>query len=253
MSKGLMRTCFILNIVVLLSLECQSGELPSDIVKCTVGDNDCVRDKIMEVFQKYPKGNPKFGLPNISALTLNDVTIAQVKGNAPITLNFKFLKMTVYNMEKSIILNTTGWSREPKIIETYSFVDFVKIVGDYESEGKALLFTLNGKGKGVVELSNCTTHTKWRLDFEQRSDGKKYIKVSKLKAVMTPQKMVIKLDNLVKGSKELTDSLNSALNENWMDFWNELSDGIGNSITQIFTNVLSSVFNELSYDDFFST
>ncbi|XP_013113248.2 circadian clock-controlled protein daywake isoform X1 [Stomoxys calcitrans] len=233
-------------------LECHSGELPSDIVKCKAGDNDCVRDRTTEVFKKFPKGNPAFGLPNISVLSLKNITVAKAKAGSPTQLNFKFLDLTVYGMERAITVNTTGWTKQPKTIEMFSYVDFVKMEGVYETNGKILLLTLNGKGNGVVELINCTVHTKLRFDFEQRNDGKRYAQASKLKAVVTPEKMVIKMENLVNGNKELTDTLNSVLNENWLDIWNELSDGIGKAISLVFKNGLNSVLNELSYDDFYS-
>lgn len=62
----------------------------------------------------------------------------------------------------------------------------------------------------------------------------------------------MRMENLVKGSQTLTDTLNDVLNENWKDVWTELSSGVNDVLSQCFDNSISSVFDKLSYDDFYA-
>ncbi|XP_013108018.1 circadian clock-controlled protein daywake [Stomoxys calcitrans] len=238
-------------VVLVLACGCHGGDLPSDIQKCAVGDNQCIRHKIVEIITKYSTGNDKFGMPNISALTIKNITVARATGSSPIQLNFKFLELTVKGIENGIVLNTTGWTKEPKIVEAQIEVPLLRVVGHYQTNGKILLLALDGEGQGRVELSDCKLHIKARLTLEKRSDGQNYVKVNKLKIEMQPKKVWIKMDNLVKGSRELTDTMNKVLNDNWSDVWSELRDGINNALSLIMIQITTKIFDELPYDNFY--
>ncbi|XP_075145233.1 protein takeout-like [Haematobia irritans] len=206
----------------------------------------------MEVFKKYAKGNPKMGLPDLTALPVKDVTVSKANSNSPIKMDFKFSDATCYGVEKTIIEVTSGWVKEPKFIEGDIIIPHLKIVGNYETSGKILLFALNGKGKGTVELFDSKVHCKYRMSLEKRSDGKNYAKVNKIKVDMKPKKIHFDLENLVDGNKELSDTLNNVLNESWSDVWNELADGVNNVIGNLFIDIMNKIYNELSYDDFYA-
>ncbi|XP_075145219.1 protein takeout-like [Haematobia irritans] len=245
---------FKLFFAILLGLSCQccSGNLPSDLEKCKVGDNECVRNKIMEIVKKYPKGNPNIGLPNISEFQMNNLIISRANSNSPLQLNLKFSKLITYGVENLLIEHTSGWTKDVKNIEIKAKIPWLKLVGDYETNGKVLLFNLESKGKGNFEMSDCKAHFKVQLKLEKREDGKNYAKLTKLKITFKPEKLSFRMDNLVKDSKELTDTINNVLNDNWRDLWNELSDGISNGLSEAYMNILTSVLNKIPYDDFYA-
>ncbi|XP_075145230.1 circadian clock-controlled protein daywake-like [Haematobia irritans] len=239
-------------IIISLSLGCYGGDLPADISKCKMEDNVCIRDKIMEIFKKFPNGNPSFGMPNIAELPLKNIVVARANNASPIQLNFKYLELLCYGIDKSIIVNTTGWTKDPKTITTHIHVPLMRIVGDYEAGGKILLLSLNGGGKGIVELTDCQVVLKCQVHLEKRNDGKMYLVVTKARVNLQPKKVFIQMDGLVKGSQELTNSLNKVLNDSWMDAWNEISDGVNNALAKIFYNIISQILNEIPYDDFYA-
>ncbi|XP_073819357.1 circadian clock-controlled protein daywake-like [Musca autumnalis] len=238
---------------ILLSLIVGScfGDLPSDVEKCKVNDNECVATKIMEILKKFPNGNSDFGMPKISAMQLKNVTVARASDNSPIKLNFRFEQFIATGLENSIVLNTSGWTKTPKNLEANIIIPKLVINGDFETDGRILLLSLEGKGKGFIELTDCYANIKGKVVLEKRSDGKNYLKLTKLKAVMQPKKFFMKMDNLVKGSQELTQTLNDVLNDNWIEVWNELSAGINDALSKILLQLTVDVFNKLSYDDFF--
>ncbi|XP_013112676.1 circadian clock-controlled protein daywake [Stomoxys calcitrans] len=239
-------------IVWALSLPTHGGELPTEITKCKVGDNDCVRDKIQEICRKYPKGNPSFAFPDISALRMENITITRANDRSPLQLNFKFLHLINYGIETIKILKTTGWTKDPKIIEMEGEIPLLRLVGHYQADGKILLFNLNGEGEASIELADCRVQLKARVKLEKRSDGKNYLKIVKLTVTLEPKKSYSKLENLIKGNKELSDSVNDVINENWRDVWNELRTGTNDVTSQIYFNIIGNVLDVLSYDDFFA-
>ncbi|XP_075145221.1 protein takeout-like isoform X2 [Haematobia irritans] len=242
-------------------IQCYCGDLPSDIQKCRSGDDTCIRDAINQVHRKFPTGNPQFGLANLSSVSRKNVAMARPNPNSAIQLNFTFLEMTMRGLENIVVANVTGWTKDPRVIESYIFIPSMEISGPYETNGKVLLLSLDGKGEGVVTLTNVTSPFKMKVDVEKRSDGKRYCKVSKIKIRVQPSnytsvpqeaiRMVFKLENLVKNSQELSNTLNDVLNENWRDFWNKLSDNINTVVSEIIADVFTGVFSEFSLDDFF--
>uniref|UniRef100_T1PFS3 Hemolymph juvenile hormone binding protein (JHBP) n=1 Tax=Musca domestica TaxID=7370 RepID=T1PFS3_MUSDO len=205
----------------------------------------------MEVLQKYSNGNPDFGMPKISGLQLKNITVARASSKSPIQLNFKFIQLTSQGLEDSIIVNTSGWTKTPKNLEANLILPKLVINGDYETDGRILLLALDGKGTGYFEMTDNQVNIKVKVVLEKRSDGKNYIRIIKIKAVMIPKNLFIKMDNLVKGSPELSKTINDVINDNWSDVWQELAPGINNALAQIIESLAAPVFDKLSYDDFY--
>lgn len=61
----------------------------------------------------------------------------------------------------------------------------------------------------------------------------------------------IHLDNLFDGNKELTESVNDVINENWRDLFHSLQDGIRQTFYDAVKPLLSKVFKVLPYDEFY--
>ncbi|XP_013110922.1 protein takeout [Stomoxys calcitrans] len=243
---------FTIVIICTILLPVYSGMLPADFTKCKVGDNACVRDKMQELYEKFPKGNPSLALPDISALYMENITVARANSGSPLQLDFKFLDLINYGIETAKVINTTGWIKDPSIIEVDAEIPLLKLVGHYQVKGKILLFNLKGEGKATFELTDCKIHLKGRVKLEKRSNGKNYLKPIKLIATLEPKEVVVQMENLINGNKELSDSVNAIINENWRDIWEELRDGTNNVISQLYFTIIGNVLNVLSYDDFFA-
>jgi len=50
---------------------------------------------------------------------------------------------------------------------------------------------------------------------------------------------------------DVTIFMNQLLNENWVEFWNELQPGLIKSFTISFTTLINKVFENIAYDDMF--
>lgn len=58
-------------------------------------------------------------------------------------------------------------------------------------------------------------------------------------------------DNLYNGNKELGDSTNAFLNENWIDVFTGLRQVLLEAFSLIFQNILNAIFKKIPYDDLF--
>ncbi|XP_061386798.1 circadian clock-controlled protein daywake-like [Musca vetustissima] len=241
-----------ITVILCLILGSYAGDLPPNITKCKVDDNVCVAQKIEEVLRKYPHGNPDIGLPNMSALPIKNVIISRASGSSPIQMNLKFVQFVTDGLQNGQVLNTTGWTKNPKIFEGNFFYPKLVVKGDYESDGRILFLSMNGRGKGLFELTNCHFNVKTKVVLEKRSNGKNYAKITKLKLVLSPEKAYTNMDNLVNGSPELSKTINDVINENWRDVWQEISNGLNAALGEVLENLLTGIFNELSYDDFYA-
>ncbi|KAI8120797.1 Protein takeout [Lucilia cuprina] len=228
------------------------GDLPPEIHKCKSSDNDqCIGKAIEQLYELYPNGNPDFGMPNVAALNLTNIKISRPNSNSAIQVNFEFIKCTVNGLEKAKILRTMGFDKElNKNIELDVFIPNLHLEGDYESTGKLLLLPLNGKGKGDIQLKDCKVEVRVKVVLEKRN-GKNYAKIKKIKALIEPEQMLVKLDNIFNGNAVLSDTINDVINQNWKDVWSELQGGINQALEILIINVMSGILTELSTDDFY--
>lgn len=141
----------------------------------------------MEIFQKYPNGSPKFGMPNVSALVLKNVTVSRATRSSPIQLNFKFLQFVANGLEKCNVTRVSGLDKDPKSVEVDAILPKLTISGDYVTKGKILLLVLDGSGKGDIEMTDSKVKVRVKCHLEQM-DGKNYIKIDKIKALLEPNK-----------------------------------------------------------------
>lgn len=84
-------------------------------------------------------------------------------------------------------------------------------------------------------------------------NGKSYIVISsnKFKLTFDTTRMYLSLENLFNGNKALGDNMNMFLNENWQVILQELKPAVRETLAQILSSTISSIFDKLSYDDIF--
>lgn len=64
--------------------------------------------------------------------------------------------------------------------------------------------------------------------------------------------MYLNLENLFNGNKALGDNMNLFLNENWQIILQELKPAVRETLAQILSGIINSVFDKLPYSDLFT-
>lgn len=57
--------------------------------------------------------------------------------------------------------------------------------------------------------------------------------------------------NLFNGNKELGDTFNKFVNENWQDIFKEIKPAMASSLAQVYKSILNNVFSNIPYDEMF--
>uniref|UniRef100_A0A1A9VQQ0 Uncharacterized protein n=1 Tax=Glossina austeni TaxID=7395 RepID=A0A1A9VQQ0_GLOAU len=247
------KICYYLSGLIVLSgiYEIFSAVLPSNIPKCKISDNVCVIASINEVFRLYPKGSPAFGLDDISRIVVPQMVLGDANGQASSArLTVKFENLILTGIEKAICLNASGFEPKTKQAKLKFIVPFGKMKADYAINGKILLFTLKGEGKSEIHLKDIDIELTVDVDFEKRANHT-FVVLKAMNVSFEPKNFYIHLDNLFDGNKELTDSVNDVINENWRDIFHSLQDGIRQTFYDALKPILSKVFNVLPYDEFY--
>jgi len=60
----------------------------------------------------------------------------------------------------------------------------------------------------------------------------------------------VSFDNLL-DNKELSDSMNELINNNWKDVWHNFRKGISSAVDNVAETILKRVVDKLPYDDFY--
>lgn len=82
-------------------------------------------------------------------------------------------------------------------------------------------------------------------------NNKEYLKVDKSRLVFSISRMQSNFENLFNGEKELSDTMNAFLNENWSEITEELRPALSDAISQILANIFSGPFSKIPYNQFF--
>lgn len=160
----------------------------NEIQKCYSTNNDkCVATALEELLKRYPTGYPDINMPNVSALNLKNIKVSQLNPDAPIQINFEFLKFTLYGLENLNVVKASGFDKEMKKASLEIVVPNLLLKGDYEISGKLLLISMNGKGKGEILLNESKIKCVSKFEVENRN-GKNYAKLKKFQIRIEPNK-----------------------------------------------------------------
>ena len=63
--------------------------------------------------------------------------------------------------------------------------------------------------------------------------------------------MHFQFDNLFNGNKELGDNINSVLNDNWKQIFDELYPDYNEVVRRILTDIMTKIWDNVSLEEFF--
>jgi hypothetical protein len=151
---------------------------------------------------------------------------------------------------------------EKKTAKLEMIVPEIKILAEYDVNGKILLLPVYGEGPGTVIMSKkflCWTfhvlnvylfpenmHGKLTFTFEEyEKKGEKHLKIIEGKLKMQPESVHFNFENLFNGDKALGDNINKVMNENWEEVFSDVKssyeDAFGQIVTGLFNGLLAKV------------
>ncbi|XP_037954777.1 protein takeout-like [Teleopsis dalmanni] len=241
-------------LMVLMCAVIVSANLPPDIKKCKAADVKCIADTINDVLRRYPKGNKEFGLDEVDSVHLKDVVVSQAASDTPVQLNLKFKTLVVNGFESARVDRVVGFEKDVNNskFEVYGHTPELRMKGQYIVNGKVLILPITGEDNAEIIMKNSNFAFKLKVALVKRN-GINYATIKQIKTITEPQSLKVQLDNLFNGNKELSDSTNKVINDNWKDIWAELQDGINKVSGDVIRKLIENVLKELPYDDFYKS
>lgn len=236
----------------LLLISAASSNFPADIPRCRAGDTDCITRTSASLVHQYARtGYPSAGFPIIEPFIVKRFDISDGRtGSLNLKLNFRDVHvegLSAVKFDRSV-----GFERDPATSKFEMYGSFPKIAlrGKYVADGRILILPIKGDGDADIVLHNPKFSVKFKPAVHPR-DGKTYLSVDKLKVLVEPSRMSIKLTNLFNGDPALGSNLNEFLNQNWNEVWTELQPSVHVAIAEVVKSILQTLFKRFAYDDLY--
>ncbi|KAM7361456.1 protein takeout-like [Cochliomyia hominivorax] len=230
----------------------KAATFPADIPRCQSGDTNCViRTSLSLIRQHARKGYPAAAFPVVEPFHLKQFDISDGRGGSlSLKLNFRdvdVLGLSTVNFDRAV-----GFTSDPNTSKFEMYGSFPKITirAKYTADGRILILPIRGDGNADIILENSKFSVKFKPSVHPKG-GKNYLMVEKLKVLIEPQKMNIKLTNLFNGDQALGAHMNQFLNENWFDVWSELQPSIHTAIAEVMKSILTPIFKKFAYEDMY--
>lgn len=210
----------------------------------------CIKKEIQSVVPQLSGGYAKLRIPAIDPFELPALDIA--KGQGAVSIDLSLQKLKIFGLSSAIIENV---DIDPEKLTGYAKFTFTKpinLIGSYTAKGKVQVLPINGKGQCNITLIDPVLELLNLQGESVERKGVKYIIVKnvELKAI-SMRKVILKLDNLFQGNKELSDNLNVFINENWELLFQELKPAFEEAIVAIIKDIVGKVFQKIPQDDIF--
>ncbi|KAK3923269.1 Protein takeout [Frankliniella fusca] len=237
-------------VLVLAALgSAQAAALLGDVWKpCPKADpnlNECMMKSVEKFLPILKKGIPRFNIPVLDPLMLGDLDFS----TNDLKMVYKDTKMSKLFTDYKVVL--VEFDPEKHTMRMNLKVPEVVSEGHYELNGKLMVMPVVGSGAFTLTYQDVnfdlTLHGKPKM-----KDGKPYMDLVEAKTVFTPTNLLVKVENLFNGNKELSDNFHKFVNENWKDIFNEFKPKIWGSMDVFFKQVFTKIFEDVPLTEIYT-
>ena len=173
-------------------------------------------------------------------------------------------------MKLSHLKHFSGFKQNPNETEVFGEFLFPKqtVKGHYKIDGKVLDNPITGDGKFENVAENVKTTIGWRLKTVEVKDGKTFVKPEKLTVKYEIEKYVkkmfpiifintkfyfrahVNLHNLFGGNKDLEDTMNKLINDNWKSLLEISKPTFDKVFLKLVQKRLEDFYQKFPYEEF---
>uniref|UniRef100_A0AAU6SHC1 Protein takeout-like protein n=1 Tax=Maconellicoccus hirsutus TaxID=177089 RepID=A0AAU6SHC1_MACHI len=210
----------------------------------------CFKNELQAVIPLLNDGYPKYRLPPLDPFDLPALDIA--KGSGAVSVDLSLQKLKIYGLSSARLESLSLDIDNLKSNAKFTFAKPITLIGQYTAKGKVQVLPINGKGPCNITMVDPTLElTNIEGSLVERNN-QKYIDLKSVTLKATKMsKLVLKLDNLFQGNKEVSDNLNVFLNENWELLFEELRPAFEEAVAVILKEVASKVLQKIPKDEIF--
>ncbi|KAJ3650906.1 hypothetical protein Zmor_016981 [Zophobas morio] len=237
-------------LIFLIAVTTTQCSVPPNFKRCLRKDPEfkkCYIKAAQFGITQLTKPYKAFDLPNLEPLLVPSLTIAGRGGVVDVDQTFKNCKvhgLTTMKLDK-FELNFTN-----KTLDIVAGIKKLAFECEYKLDGKVLLLTIQGEGDSLITFSDF--RAVFNASFEEVTKGAKtYYKTGRTELVSRTGNMHFQFDNLFNGNKELGDNINSVLNDNWKQIFDELYPDYNEVVRRILTDIMTKIWDNVSLEEFF--
>ncbi|XP_019876885.1 protein takeout [Aethina tumida] len=220
--------------------------LPDYIRPCKRNDpnlNDCAKHSAIAALSSIIAGDKKY---KNSPLSPYKVSLIDIDGGPNLKIQFSDLVVIGFKTLKISDL-TIDLKNNKAYIQLAGPMNFQ---GVYDIKGQILVLPINGHGGANITFVDGAydVDVSWSIVDKNNVE---YVKVDTIKVKLNLKKVLIHLDKLFNGDKNLGDSMNQLLNENWQDVMKEISPGAGKAIAEVLGSVFKNYVEYVPLNEIF--
>ncbi|XP_053949882.1 protein takeout-like [Anastrepha ludens] len=249
----MLRTNFI--IVLAFTAYCvqsAKAQIALDFEKCRFGDAACSTNVANIILKKYAKtGLRALNLIPFDPLHIKSLTFDQ-NPNSPINIRLNFKEIDILGLANANNVKVEGLTRDvkgPILLE--GTLPQAIIRGPYQGSGTILGLPFKGKGNCEIVLKNIKLTSKLNGKLVKKADDE-YLSIVDVSLTMSkPDNVHFQFGGLFDGNKDLADTANSFVNENWPEIYGELRPAMQKAFALIVHGITNNVFSKNPYPKLF--
>ncbi|BET00191.1 Haemolymph juvenile hormone Hypothetical protein protein (JHBP) [Nesidiocoris tenuis] len=206
--------------------------------------DQCFTKAVNEAIPQLKDGYPRLGLP-----PLEPIKIAQTKSRQD-GFEINLSDYELRGIGANLIVKRTEFDPKNKILNWYGTVSSLLIEGEYTIEGKILTMAVNGGGKFKILAGNISSELKTAFEVKNIK-GVDHMVLTKTEYINRDiGSASIFFENIFKGNKAISDSINAVINDNWREM-DALTNVFNKALTVFVQNYMGKVYSKVPYDELF--
>jgi hypothetical protein len=171
-------------------------------------------------------------------------------GNANFYLKSSLRDTKITGLTTLKVLRTATKFNKTFGLKVEGIIDRFSINGDYKMEGKILVLPINGEGVCNVSMSDVTVLAEGRGKFFEKN-SENYIELHSLTVKLKPKHVYYYFENLFKSNKELSETINAFMNEQWELVTANLIPGYEDNFGVMFKDLANKIFTNVPVNEIF--
>jgi hypothetical protein len=228
--------------------------LPSYITKCnktdTVNFESCLKNLVYSIRPRLAVGIPELRLPPIDPFFLPQLSLYQNSGNGATKFKANFKNVTVHG-SKDFTINHINIDFNNTKIDVNITLPKIRLACDYEIDGKMLVVVVKGNGKLTGTFTDINARVVLTGHLTKKKN-KKYINLDGYDVSFKLKSLRLHFSDLFNGNKDLTESTNAFINQNWREAMDEIRPIVNQTVGDIMSGILRGMMDQYSIEEIFS-
>ncbi|EDW83868.2 uncharacterized protein Dwil_GK13451 [Drosophila willistoni] len=241
-----------LPILTLVLCQAVHAKFPDDPKACKYGDAACMV-KFMNnlIKEKGIQGDDDLNLLKLDPFPVAKMNIKQ-GGDSPVNIDLTFTNNDIIGLSNLKFKKAKGFGKDlAKKHELLFHAPSLRLEGPYDIKGQVLVLPISGSGKSNITL----VKPDFIASFVGKpvvKDGQTYMEATNFKLNTKAERLWYFFGNLFNGDKALGDNMNAFLNDNWHAIFLECQESVQAAFSEVFQNIITTVFSKYPYEKFFS-